>query len=176
MSELPVSSPSGIVLRQARREDAALVLDFICALADYEKLRHEVVATVQDIENTVFGDSSHVEVIIAERAGLPAGFVLYFANYSTFLGKPGIHIEDLFVLPELRGGGIGKSLLACVAHIARQRNWGRVEWSVLDWNTPALEFYASIGAAAKIEWQLQRLSDTALAALAADFAANHAPA
>jgi len=176
MSELPISNPSGLVLRQAGREDAALVLEFIHALAEYEKLRHEVVATVQDIENTVFGDTTHAEVIIAESDGQPAGFVLYFPNYSTFLGKPGIHIEDLFVLPELRGRGIGKTLLACVAHIANQRGWGRVEWSVLDWNTPALEFYASIGAAAKTEWQLHRLSDAALHKLASDFALNHTAA
>ncbi len=103
---------------------------------------------------------------LIEHAGLAVGFVLFFPNYSTFLGKPGIHIEDLFVQPEMRGHGFGRTLLAYIAHLAEQRGWGRVEWSVLDWNQPAIDFYQSIGAATKNEWLLQRLSGEALKALA----------
>lgn len=161
----------GLALRQATRRDAALVLDFIHRLGDYEKLSHEVVATVADIEDTLFGERPYAEVVIAELESVPVGFILWFTNYSTFLGKPGIHIEDLFVLPEMRGRGIGKCLLAWVARVAHGRGWGRVEWSVLDWNEPALRFYESIGAEAKTEWVLQRLTGEALARLAAQFPA-----
>ena len=159
----------GLVLRQAERPDAALVLDFIRELAAYEKLSHEVVATAADIEDTLFGARPFAEVVIAELDAAPAGFILWFPNYSTFLGKPGIHIEDLFVRPQMRGRGIGTCLLAWVARVAQSRGWGRVEWSVLDWNEPALRFYASIGAAARTEWVLQRLSGAALARLAGQF-------
>ena len=162
----------GISLRQAGRPDAALVLDFIHKLAGYEKLSHEVVATAADIEDTLFGARPFAEVVIAELDAVPVGFILWFANYSTFLGRPGIHIEDLFVLPQMRGRGIGKCLLAWVARVAHERGWGRVEWSVLDWNEPALRFYASIGAEAKTEWVPQRLAGAALARLAAQFPAR----
>jgi GNAT superfamily N-acetyltransferase len=162
----------GLSLRQAVRPDAALVLDFIQRLAAYENLSHEVVATAADIEDTLFGARPFAEVVIAELDATPVGFILWFPNCSTFLGKPGIHIEDLFVLPEMRGRGIGKCLLAWVARVAHERGWGRVEWSVLDWNEPALRFYESIGAEAKTEWVLQRLTGTALARLAAEFPAR----
>lgn len=159
----------GLTLRHAERADAALVLGFVHRLAAYEKLSHEVVATVADFERTLFGERPFAEVVIAELDGAPAGFILWFSNYSTFLGKPGIHIEDLFVLPELRGRGFGKCLLAYVARLACSRGWGRVEWSVLDWNAPARRFYESIGAEAKTEWVLQRLSGAALERLAQAF-------
>lgn len=160
------TTPDGLALRHAVRHDAAQVLEFVRALAVYEKLEHEVSASVEDIENSLFGARAYAEVVIAEHAGRAVGFVLYFPNYSTFLGKPGIHIEDLFVLPEMRGRGFGRTLLAYIAHLAEQRGWGRVEWSVLDWNQPAINFYRSIGATSKNEWVLQRLDGEALAALA----------
>ena len=156
----------GISLRRAERPDAALVLDFIHKLAAYEKLSHEVQATLGDIEDALFGARPFAEVVIAELEAAPVGFILWFPNYSTFVGKPGIHIEDLFVLPQARGRGIGKCLLAWAARVAQERGWGRVEWSVLDWNRPAIDFYRSIGAASKNEWVLQRLDGEALAALA----------
>ncbi len=159
----------GISLRQATRPDAALVLDFIHKLAAYEKLSHEVSATAADIEDTLFGARPFAEVVIAELDAAPVGFILWFPNYSTFLGRPGIHIEDLFVLPQMRGRGIGRCLLAWVARVAQERGCGRVEWSVLDWNEPALRFYASIGAEARTEWVLQRLTGASLARLAAEF-------
>ena len=168
-SPLVRTTVPGLALRQATRRDAALVLDFIHRLGDYEKLSHEVVATVADIEDTLLGERPYAEVVIAELESVPVGFILWFTNYSTFLGKPGIHIEDLFVLPEMRGRGIGKCLLAWVARVAHGRGWGRVEWSVLDWNEPALRFYESIGAEAKTEWVLQRLTGSALEALARGF-------
>ena len=170
-SPLVRTTVPGLVLRQATRRDAALVLDFIHRLGDYEKLSHEVVASVADIEDTLFGERPYADVVIAELESVPVGFILWFTNYSTFLGKPGLHIEDLFVLPEMRGRGIGKCLLAWVARVAHGRGWGRVEWSVLDWNEPALRFYESIGAEAKTEWVLQRLAGEALARLAAQFPA-----
>ena len=170
MAPTPISTPvPGLRLRHAERTDAALVLDFVKRLAEYEKLSHQVVASVADIESALFGERPFAEVVIAELDGAPAGFILWFPNYSTFLGKPGIYIEDLFVLPELRGRGLGKRLLAYVARVAHERGWGRVEWSVLDWNAPALRFYESIGAEAKTEWVLQRLTGPALAALAHAF-------
>ena len=159
-------TPDGLTLRHAVRRDAAQILEFVRALAAYERLSDEVCATLEDIENSLFGERAYAEVVIAEHAGRAVGFVLYFPNYSTFLGKPGIHIEDLFVLPELRGREFGRTLLAYIAHLAVQRGWGRVEWSVLDWNRPAIDFYRSIGAASKNEWVLQRLDGEALAALA----------
>lgn len=162
----------GISLRQAERPDAALVLDFIHKLAAYEKLSHEVQATLGDVEDALFGARPFAEVVIAELEAAPVGFILWFPNYSTFVGKPGIHIEDLFVLPHARGRGIGKCLLAWAARVAQERGWGRVEWSVLDWNEPALRLYQSIGAEAKTEWVLQRLAGAALARLAAQFPAR----
>ena len=162
----------GLSLRQATRADAALVLDFIHRLAAYEKLSHEVEATVADIEDALFGARPFAEAVIAELDAAPAGFILWFPTYSTFVGKPGIHIEDLFVLPGMRGRGIGRCLLAWAARVAHERGWGRVEWSVLDWNEPALRFYASIGAEAKTEWVPQRLAGAALARLAAQFPAR----
>ena len=157
----------GLALRQATGRDAPLVLDFIHRLAAYEKLSHEVAATVADIEAALFGERPCAEVVIAELESVPVGFILWFSTYSTFLGKPGIHVEDLFVLPGMRGRGIGKCLLAWVARVAHGRGWGRVEWSVLDWNAPSIAFYEKLGAVPMEEWQVYRLTAGALAALAA---------
>lgn len=151
-----------ISIRSATVEDVPLILRFINGLAEYEKLLHEVVATEDLLESTLFGEHPKAEVLIAEWEGTPAGFSLFFHNYSTFLGRPGIYLEDLFVLPDDRGKGVGKALLVQLAKIAVERNCGRLEWSVLDWNTPAIEFYKSLGAVPMEGWTVNRLTGEAL--------------
>ena len=158
------------MIRLATRADLPTILDFIRRLADYEKLSHEVTATEAELDRTLFGEQPAAEVVIAEHDGSPAGFALFFHNYSTFLAKPGIYLEDLFVLPAHRGKGIGKALLQFLAHTALERGCGRFEWSVLDWNTPAIEFYRSIGAVPMEEWTVQRVTGEALQQLAAGYA------
>ena len=148
--------------------DVPLILDLIRGLADYERLSHEVIATEDALRRTLFGDSPAAEVLIAHLDQQPAGFALYFSSYSTFLARPGIYLEDLFVYSDLRGRGIGRALLARVARLAVERECGRLEWSVLDWNEPALRFYRSLGARPMSEWTVQRLSGEILAALAAE--------
>lgn len=154
-------------IREAVRDDAPLVLRFIQALAEYERLRDACVATVEDVERTVFGPDAVPRVLVAEWEGEPVGFALYVRNYSTFLARPGIWLEDLFVVPEARGRGVGKALLATLARIAAERGYGRVEWSVLDWNTPSIDFYRSLGAVAMDEWTTFRLTGDAMLHLAA---------
>ncbi|MFT5140307.1 MAG: GNAT superfamily N-acetyltransferase [Lysobacterales bacterium] len=149
-------------IRPAQKSDAALILAFINELADYEKLAHEVVAKIPQLEETLFGDRPYANVVIAEWDGQPTGFALFFSNYSTFLSLPGIYLEDLFVRPEFRGKGIGKSLLIHLASLVIQRGWGRLDWSVLDWNDPAIDFYKNIGARPLGEWLQFRLDGTAL--------------
>ena len=153
------------IIRQAEERDAALLLDFIRRLADYEKRLNEVVATEEDIKSSVF-ERKIAEAIIAEHMGKPAGFAIFFHNFSTFLGKPGIYIEDLFVNPEFRGKGLGKLIFSFIAKLAMQRNCGRVEWTVLTWNEPAVNFYKKIGAVPKNEWMLYKISGNALGELA----------
>jgi GNAT superfamily N-acetyltransferase len=160
-------SKSKVTIRTATSTDAALIFELICELATYEKLRHEVVATVDSIHDTVFGDKSCTEVLIAEFGGQAAGFAIFFATYSTFLGRQGIYLEDIYVREPLRGQGIGKRLLAEVAQIAVERNCGRLEWSVLDWNKPAIDFYESLGAQAQSEWIRYRITGEDLRMLAA---------
>ena len=145
-------------IRKANIEDVKLVLQFIKELADFEKLLHTVTATTELLKETIFGKDSNVEVAIAELDNQAVGFVLYFFNFSTFVGKKGLYIEDLYVKPEFRGKGIGKSLLKYTAEIAIQRNCGRMEWSVLTWN-PAVDFYKSIGAEIMDEWRICRLDE-----------------
>jgi len=157
-----------INIRDARIEDAAQILAFIKGLAAYEKAPHEVIATVADIERALFGESARVRAVIGEVDQAPAGFALFFYNFSTWTGKYGIYLEDLFVLPEHRGAGLGKALLRHLAQIAVAEDCSRFEWSVLDWNEPAIGFYESLGAEAQSEWIGYRLSGEALAALAAD--------
>lgn len=150
-------------IRPAIRSDVSLILDFIHGLADYEKLSHEVEATEAKLAATLFGARPAAECVIALTADQqPAGFALFFTNYSTFLAKPGLYLEDLFVKPEFRGRGIGKSLLTHLAQLAAQREYGRMEWTVLDWNTPAIELYESFGASRLRQWQICRLSGAAL--------------
>ena len=153
----------------ASREDVPVILDFIRRLGAYERLSHEVVATEEDLEKYLFGEDKVAEVMIGYEAGLPVGFALYFRNFSTFLGKPGIYLEDLFVLEEHRGRGYGKKLLARLAALAVERNYGRLEWAVLDWNEPSIEFYKSLGARLMDEWIVNRLTGEKLQKLAAMF-------
>lgn len=157
---------SNIIIRNAEIGDCELILSFIQHLADYEKMSNDVVATTQDLENTLFGDKRYAEVVIAELDGSAVGFALFFHNYSTFIGKAGIFLEDLFVLPEARGKKIGKNLLVHLAKIAVERGCARFEWSVLDWNQPAIDFYRSIGAIGMEEWTVQRVDGENLNRLA----------
>jgi GNAT superfamily N-acetyltransferase len=155
-----------VTLRIAVESDLPVILAFIEGLADYEKLRHACVATEEALRRTLFGQRRYAEIIIAEHDGEPAGFALFFHNYSTFLAKPGIYLEDLFVLPSHRGAGIGKALLIELARIAVSRDCGRLEWSVLDWNEPAIGFYKSLGAEPQDEWTIFRVTGDALSKLA----------
>jgi GNAT superfamily N-acetyltransferase len=142
--------------------DTRLVLELIRELAAYERLSHEVTATEADLARTLFGVAPAAEVRIARWNGEPAGFALFFPNYSTFLGKPGLYLEDLFVRPAFRGHGIGKALLRELAAIAVARGYGRVEWAVLDWNEPAIGFYRKLGAEPRSDWTVFRLTGDAL--------------
>lgn len=147
--------------------DAGLILSLIRELAEYEKLAHEVEATEDRLRQSLFGDAPVARAVVARTAdGTPAGFALYFFNFSTFVGKPGLYLEDLFVRPEFRRLGLGRLLLAHLAKIAVDRGCGRMEWAVLDWNEQALRVYRSIGATPMNEWTVQRLSGQALDALA----------
>ena len=156
-----------IILRIAVENDVPVILNFIKALADYEKLSHEVAADENQLKKTLFGERKIAEVIIAEYKNQPAGFALFFHNYSTFLGKPGIYLEDLFVNPELRGKGIGKILLSYLGQLAIERDCGRIEWAVLDWNEPSIQFYKSLGARLMNEWIINRLTGEDLLKLSA---------
>jgi len=137
-----------------------------CDLAVYEKLEHKLVATEDGLRRTLFGNPRFAEVVFASVDGAEVGFALFFHNYSTFLGQPGIYLEDLFVKPELRGRGYGKALLAHLARLAKERGCGRVEWAVLDWNKPSIDFYRSIGAVPMDDWTVFRLIGEALDNLA----------
>lgn len=166
MTDILATPQPDLALRFATEDDVDLVLGFIRALADYEKLAHEVVADADTLRRSLFGERKVAEVIIAEFRGEPAGFALFFHNFSTFLGRPGLYLEDLFVKPELRGHGIGRELLACLARIALDRRCGRLEWWVLDWNEPAIRFYEKLGAEAMDEWTVYRVAGEALRELA----------
>lgn len=161
-----ITKPEALNIRAAARDDCGLILEFITELAEYEKLAHQVTASRKDIEEKLFGDRPAAEVMIAEWNGAPAGFALYFTNYSTFLSRPGIYLEDLFVRPEYRGKGIGKALLARLARIVVDRKGGRLDWWVLKWNRPAIEFYEGIGAIGMDEWMPMRLEGEALRKIA----------
>ena len=158
---------SGLRIRVAERSDVSIILEFIRGLAEYERLTHEVQATEEALGATLFGERRFAECLIAEWDGVPAGFALYFSSHSTFLARPGIHLEDLFVEPRFRARGIGKALLLRVAARAKEQGCGRLEWSVLDWNEPALGFYRSLGAVPMSEWTVQRVTGETLDRLAA---------
>jgi len=154
------------MVRPALAGDCPIILAFIKQLAEYEKLAHEVVATEEKLQQTLFGEQPSAEVIIAEYQGGAVGFALFFTNYSTFLAKPGIYLEDLYVQPEMRGRGFGKQLLSYLAQLAMERDCGRLEWWVLDWNQPARDFYHSLGARSMDDWTVNRISGDSLSALA----------
>jgi GNAT superfamily N-acetyltransferase len=153
-------------IRTATEEDLPLILRFIQDLAEYERLRDRCVATEEQLRATLFGNPRFAEVIIADVENEPAGFALFFHNYSTFLAQPGIFLEDLFVRPEFRGKGYGQALLAELARIAKERNCGRLEWAVLNWNEPSIGFYKSLGAKPMDEWTVYRLTGEELERLA----------
>ncbi len=152
-------------LRAARPGDELLLLDLIGELAEYEKLAHEVEATTGDLSGSLFGSDAVAEAVIAQWQGQAVGFALFFRNFSTFVGRPGLYLEDIYVRESHRGKGIGKALLLHLVDIARRRNYGRMEWSVLDWNQPAIDFYRSLGARPMSGWTVFRLDEKALAKL-----------
>lgn len=153
-------------IRKACQADVPQILSFIRQLAEYEKMSNEVVATEELLTEVLFGKAPSAEVILAYYGNEPAGFSIYFFNFSTFVGRPGLYLEDLFVKPELRGKGIGKALLIHLAKIAVEKKCGRFEWSVLDWNEPAINFYKSLGAKPMDEWTVMRLDGEKLKSLA----------
>jgi GNAT superfamily N-acetyltransferase len=154
------------VLRAATPADVPLILSFVRALAEYERAPHAVVATESDLLRDGFGPNPYYTCLIAEHGGRPAGFAFFFFDYSTWIGRPGIYLEDIFVLPELRGRGIGKALLQRVAAIALEKGCARLKWAVLDWNTPAVDFYKAMGAEIQKEWLYVRLQGEPLVRLA----------
>lgn len=159
----------GFLIRKAEIEDVSTVLDFIRKLAEYEHLAHEVVATEEKLEYYLFGEERTAEVVIGYYRDQPVGFALYFHSFSTFLAKPGIYLEDLFVLKEQRGKGFGTALLSYLAGVAVAKDYGRLEWAVLDWNEPSIKFYKSLGAKILDDWIVNRVSGDTLKALAAQF-------
>lgn len=160
-----MSAPA-CTIRFGRPEDVPTIFALIKGLAEYERLSHEVVGNEALLREHLFGARPYVEVLLAEAEGRAVGFALFFQNYSTFLTRPGIYLEDLFVLPEERGKGHGKALLAALARLAVERECGRLEWSVLDWNEPSIQFYRALGAVSLDEWTVHRVSGPALEALA----------
>jgi len=153
-------------LRSATRDDVQAIAELIRGLARFEKLEQEVVMTEELLATGLFGDRPYAEVVLAEDDGRPVGFALFFHNFSTFLGRPGIYLEDLFVIPEQRGRGIGRMLLAHLARLAVERGCGRLEWAVLDWNRDAIQFYERLGARPNSDWTVYRLAGEALTGLA----------
>ena len=159
----------GFTLRRAEMEDIPVILEFIKELAEYEKLSHEVVATEELLRNSLFNENPVAEVIIAEYLTKPVGFCLFFHNFSTFLGRPGIYIEDIYIRLEYRGQGFGKSILTFLSKLAIERGCGRLEWSVLDWNINALNFYNNLGATAMDGWTVYRITEESLINLSKEF-------
>jgi GNAT superfamily N-acetyltransferase len=153
-------------IRPAAKEDLPIIHELIYALAEYEKLAEHFVLTVEQLRESLFGERPTAECLTAFFENEPAGFALFFTNYSTFLGKPGLYLEDLFVKPHFRKKGIGKALLRSLAQTASKRNYGRMEWAVLDWNTPSIEFYKSLGAKPMDEWTVFRLDSASIESLA----------
>lgn len=153
-------------IRRATEDDVPLILAFIRELAEYERLSHEVSATEETLRDSLFGERRVAETLLAYVGGDPAAFALFFHNFSTFLGKPGIYLEDLYVRPEFRGAGVGRALLVRLAGLARERGCGRLEWSVLDWNEPAIGFYEGMGASPVSGWTGYRVTGKALEELA----------
>jgi GNAT superfamily N-acetyltransferase len=161
-----VNGADDLVIRPATRHDVPTVLAFIRELAEYERLAHEVVATEELVDEWLFGERPAAEVVLADLDGEAVGFALYFTTFSTFLARPGIWLEDLYVRPAARGRGVGRSLLAHLAQLTVDRGYGRLEWAVLDWNEPAIGFYRRLGAVAMSDWTTWRLTGASLAELA----------
>jgi len=155
-----------LTIRPAAADEMPLVLEFIRELAAYEHLEHEVTVTTADLATALFGPRPYAEVVFACLEGTPVGFALFFHNFSTFIGKPGIYLEDLYVRPEKRGCGIGRRLLAWLARTTLERGCARLDWVVLDWNAPSIGFYRSVGAVAQDQWTTMRVSGAALERLA----------
>ena len=163
---MSAATADALSILPATDRDVPLILSFIRKLADYEKLSHQVVATEERLRECLFGARPVAEVVLAFLAGEPVGFALFFHNFSTFLAQPGIYLEDLFVDPPHRGKGVGKALLIHLAKIAVERGCGRFEWSVLDWNQPAIDFYQRIGASMLPDWNLCRMTESEITNLA----------
>jgi GNAT superfamily N-acetyltransferase len=155
-----------VTIRETTPEDAPLILDFIRGIAEYEKLAHEVVATEESLRDSLFGPDRCAECLLAFLGDEPVAYAIFFHNFSTFIGRRGLYLEDLFVKPERRGLGIGKRLLVHLAGIARDRKCGRFEWVALDWNESAINFYKNLGAEMKQEWELFRLDEAGIARVA----------
>ena len=155
-----------VTIRAVREDEVGRVLEFIRELAEYEHLEHQAVATEQNLRKALFGPRPYAEVVFACLGAEPVGFALFFHNFSTFMGLPGIYLEDLFVRPEVRGRGVGRKLLEWLAALAVERGCGRLEWAVLDWNAPSIGFYRSLGAVTLDEWTTYRLTGDALEKLA----------
>jgi GNAT superfamily N-acetyltransferase len=155
-------------IRTATREDIPLVLQFIKELAVYEKMLDEVIATEETLEESLF-EKKVAEVVFGEYKGEAVGFALFFHNFSTFIGRPGLYLEDIFIRPEARGKGFGKTMILYLANVAKERNCGRMEWVCLDWNAPSIEFYKSIGAIPMDEWTVYRAKEDVLKKLADEF-------
>jgi len=165
--DLKTATPASFSIRAARPDDAELLVNLVHELAVYEKLEQNARARPDDFRRHLFGPHPSAEVVLAELDGQPVGFALWFTTFSTFRGQPGLYLEDLFVKPEYRGRGIGKGLLAALASVAVERGCGRLEWSVLNWNEPAIGFYRSVGARPMDEWTVYRIDDEPLRRLAA---------
>ncbi|MGI8955371.1 MAG: GNAT family N-acetyltransferase [Chthoniobacterales bacterium] len=153
-------------IRLAEREDIPTILTLIRELAEYERAPNEVIATEDQLRENLFGAHPAAEVLIGEEAGEPVGFALFFHNFSTWMGRRGLYLEDLFVRPAVRGRGYGRALLVRLAELARERNCGRMEWAVLDWNKPAIQFYLKLGARPNEEWTIYRLTREGIGRLA----------
>jgi GNAT superfamily N-acetyltransferase len=168
MNNLTDTKLNDFKLRFAEKKDVSLILEFIRELAEYEKMLHEVIATEEVLNDSLF-ERKIAEVIIGEYRNEPVSFALYFYNFSTFLGKPGIYLEDLYVKPVMRGKGIGKIMLSFLAKLALERKCGRLEWWCLDWNEPSIQFYKHLGAVSMDDWTVYRVSDEKLDRLASKF-------
>ena len=164
-----------VTIRAARLNEIGTVLQFIRELAEYEHLQHQCVATEEGLRDSLFGPRPYAEVVFACVDAEPVGFALFFHNFSTFLGKPGIYLEDLYVRPAMRGGGVGRRLLEWLAALAVERGCGRLEWAVLDWNAPSIGFYRNLGAVPMDDWTVFRLTGDALTNLAGGAAGAKSP-